>query len=163
MLNHNLSNKITEQYIQDRIEESKKRIYFYSYTYYLIDYSRIRKQQYGFIDADSKKDIYVKVFDKMPRIYGGFVRRNKFDKIFKKYVDKWGYNNKNTEKNDIRDAVEFFNNTDKLDFEEEDIDYINYLKFNYIEGILINLIYDDGEYINVYFMNGLESLIIDKY
>ncbi len=144
MLNHNILNKISEQYIEERVDDSKKKIYFYLYTtdseisYY--------NMKHTFIEADNDKDCYIKVFNELEIFYGPFIREYQDDEIIKKYIEKWGFKdiNENYEFifKDINEDYEFIEDftcvPQTLIFEEEDTKYINELKYNFVNKLLWN-------------------------
>ncbi len=159
MLNHNLIEKISQKYIREQVEEEKSKLYFYLYKYSFDRGGCSGITECKFIEADSERDCYIKVFDAIPRLYGLFIREYskpyEKDNILKKYVDKWEYNafyhNHNyavkasslyhrynryiEEIIEIKDSSEFFNNVKTLEYEEEDIDHINELKYEFIKNL----------------------------
>ncbi len=157
MLNHNLIEKISQKYIREQVEEEKSKLYFYLYKYPFYSSECTAITECKFIEADSERECYIKVFDAIPRLYGLFIREYskpyEKDNILKKYVDKWEYNafyhnhavkvsslysryNRYIEEViEIKDSSEFFNNVKTLEYEEEDIDHINELKYEFIKNM----------------------------
>ena len=158
MLNHNLIEKISQKYIREQVEEEKSKLYFYLYKYPFYSGGCTAITECKFIEADSERECYIKIFDAIPRLYGLFIREYlcKNDNILKKYVDKWEYkdfdHNHNINHNyqvkayspcdrfieeitKIKDSSEFFNNVKTLEYEEEDIDHINELKYEFIKNL----------------------------
>ncbi len=147
MLNHNLLNKISEQYIQERVNESKKKMYFYLYkdsTSHEINYDCIG---YKFIEADNDRECCIKVFDRLSYIYMHFIIEYSGDKVIQKYTHSPEYINLNDEDDEIDEfkfeeqfKEKFITYTSSI-FDDNDIKRINDLKYNYINGLIRNIGY----------------------
>ncbi len=102
----------------------KRNLYFYIYSFSkALD---LDETDYGFIEAKDEKDCYLKVFEELPDHRVSFIYQYKKHDIIKKYIDKW----EEQYGKGIHKVA-----TQKLVFEEEDMEHINELKYDYIECV----------------------------
>ncbi len=137
MLNHNLIEKISQKYIQEQVEEDRRKTYIYLYNY--SDSIGTDSLYYEFVYADNDKDCYIKVFNNLETYYGPFIREFQDDEIIKKYIEKWGFKDINEDYEFIED---FTDDPETFIFEEEDTEYINELKYKFIIAMLRLLGYE---------------------
>ncbi len=110
----------------------KRNLYFYvldieKYNCKAIDPTH----QCEFIEAESDRDCFLKIFDKVTILHGSFLLDHYGDDIIQKYVDR-------LKSEGIIDSDDYIDNKKLLEkgllFEEEDMEYINKLKVNFIEN-----------------------------
>ena len=84
MMNHNLLNKITEQYISDRIRENNDKIYVYKMVGHgTRHYEKPLKQ----IRANNRRELLIKIFEEdTTGIVSSFVFNNCENSILNKYL-----------------------------------------------------------------------------
>ncbi len=106
-LNHNIQNKITEEYIQQRIKEHNDKIYLYM-VYDPEERAGNHSWKFKQIRADNKRDLLIQIFNnEYPSLAYYFFSENLKNPIFADFLDKYPHNNnENDELYDICNDIE---------------------------------------------------------
>ncbi len=147
-MNHNILNRISEKYIEQRIKENNDQIYAYFFDSYE-DRIRMNKIHLNMVKANSKKELYLKIFyDNFEEILLCFVYHNSDDLIIKKIanntsLDRYniGYSNRLARSyyGDYRGITNWQN--DIMDNKE----YVENLIYKYIKDVIAGI---DGLHLN---------------
>ncbi len=164
MINHNILDKISNKYVADRVREAIKQEEDKTYAYIIFTmdsngYDQAFSMIPQIIKAESKKELYVKIFNReIASLLGLFIMKNYHNSRIKKYLDTKIVSRIDSDFSDFNDGKDY-----------SDSDYFgDYYHRNeeYYDKNWREIIKNDQEYVEdiIYqYMNGLRNNIGDEY